>query len=83
MQSELTKCAYSVMHIETTEVQEGIRELFAHRSGLYIHTNVSCSSKHPSLHHAQRKVLAMTVFATNDITVPGVDILDFVRGAGV
>ena len=71
------------MYTETTEVQEANRELCAHRSGLYIHTNVSCSSKHPSLYHVQLKVLAMTVFATNDITVPGVDILDFVRGAGV
>jgi len=71
------------MCTETIEVQEANRELCAHRSGLYLHTKVSCSSKHPFLHHAQHKVLAVTVFATNDITVPGVDILDFVRGAGV
>jgi len=71
------------MYIETTQVQEANLELYAHRSGLYFHTKVLCSSQHPSLHHAQHRVLAMTVFATNDITVPGVDILDFIRGAGV
>jgi hypothetical protein len=71
------------MYTETTEVHAANRELCAHRSGLYIHTTFPCGSKHPSLHHAQHRVLAMTVFATNDITVPGVDILDFVRGAGV
>jgi hypothetical protein len=72
-------CVYT----QSTQVQKANRELYVHRSGLYFHTEVSCSSKHPFLHHAPHRVLAMTVLATNDITVPGVDILDFVRGAGV